>query len=76
MRLDGGLKMRLIEALNKLNRYYPSVFQSVLDTVADVVETTMDTLFIYFVRDLLTRYKKLTDEEKLDRYNKKDFVLK
>jgi len=68
--------MRLIEALNKLNRYYPSVFQSVLDTVADVVETTMDTLFIYFVRDLLTRYKKLTDEEKLDRYNKKDFVLK
>lgn len=62
------LETGLVDALYNLYSAYPSVFVSVAKTITDVANTTMDTYFIYFVRDLLKRYKKLTTKETRKRY--------
>ena len=67
------MNKRLKDALGFLQSAYPSVFDSVVDTLVAVVEQTMDTIFIEFVDDLITRYKDLDDDYKWMKYEEKDF---
>lgn len=67
---------KLNDKLRNLQVAYPSVFDSVIDTLVVIVEKTMDTIFIDFVEDLITRYDELSEEEQWMKFENEDFVVK